>query len=99
MTNVCCWCRNPYLITVEGKLFEALTKAGAIPPNPDPKKVNTVNRINAFVVIKCMCVFIIVCYIRFCYSLSQLNYQRCSRTDKGVSAARLVVSLKISISL
>lgn len=30
--------------------------------------------------------------------LNKLGFQRCARTDKGVSAARQVVSLKISIS-
>lgn len=30
---------------------------------------------------------------------SQLQFQRCSRTDKGVSAARQVVSLKISYAM
>ena len=28
--------------------------------------------------------------------MAKLHFQRCSRTDKGVSAARQVVSLKIS---
>lgn len=30
------------------------------------------------------------------FNLGQLRFQRCSRTDKGVSAARQVVSLKMS---
>ena len=29
-------------------------------------------------------------------NFGKLNFQRCARTDKGVSAARQVVSLKIS---
>ena len=33
------------------------------------------------------------------FNLGQLGFQRCSRTDKGVSAARQVVSLKISVCL
>ena len=33
------------------------------------------------------------------FNLGQLGFQRCSRTDKGVSAARQVVSLKISLCL
>ena len=31
--------------------------------------------------------------------LSQMSFQRCARTDKGVSAARQVVSLKISFNI
>jgi len=31
--------------------------------------------------------------------LGKMSFQRCARTDKGVSAARQVVSLKISITL
>lgn len=32
-------------------------------------------------------------------NLGKLNFQRCARTDKGVSAARQVVSLKISTDM
>ena len=35
--------------------------------------------------------------ILFLSILMQLQFQRCARTDKGVSAARQVVSIKISI--